>query len=95
MPTYEFKCENCGRITTEDHSIVESIPSMITCKFEGCEAKARRVFSAPAVHFKGKGFYTTDYRKQTKPGVSTDTKTDSQQEIKKAADKVVDKSPST
>jgi predicted nucleic acid-binding Zn ribbon protein len=37
---------------------------------EVCEAPAARVLSAPAVHFKGSGFYTTDYARKgaKKPG---------------------------
>lgn len=40
--------------------------SLDTCRV--CDAPAERVLSAPAIHFKGSGFYTTDYaRKGKKP----------------------------
>ena len=43
--------------------------SLDTC--EVCGAPARRVLSAPAVHFKGSGFYTTDYARKGKKGGSS------------------------
>jgi putative FmdB family regulatory protein len=59
MPIYEYRCEN-------GHSFEAFQPmsddALDTC--EVCEAPASRVLSAPAVHFKGSGFYTTDYARK-------------------------------
>jgi predicted nucleic acid-binding Zn ribbon protein len=41
---------------------------------EVCGGAVQRVLSAPAVHFKGSGFYTTDYGKKKSADTSTDTK---------------------
>lgn len=61
MPTYVYKCEN-------DHTfeVLQSMSddSLDTC--EVCGAPAQRVLFAPAVHFKGSGFYTTDYARKGK-----------------------------
>jgi putative FmdB family regulatory protein len=56
MPVYEYKC-------TKGH-VFETIQRMSEDplkKCEECGAPAERVLYAPAVHFKGKGFYNTDY----------------------------------
>jgi len=56
MPVYEYKC-------TKGH-VFETIQRMSEdplTKCEECGAPAERVLYAPAVHFKGKGFYNTDY----------------------------------
>jgi putative FmdB family regulatory protein len=59
MPIYEYRCEN-------GHTF-ESFQSMSDEALDACEvcqAPAQRVLSAPAVHFKGSGFYTTDYARR-------------------------------
>ncbi|MDD5503761.1 MAG: zinc ribbon domain-containing protein [Candidatus Omnitrophica bacterium] len=60
MPTYEYKCEKCGKIFEEFHSITAE--PVKKCKF--CSGKVRRLIS-PGAGFilKGNGFYATDYRK--------------------------------
>ncbi len=56
MPIYEYRCEN-GHSFEAFQSMSED--ALTSC--EVCDAPAARVLSAPAVHFKGSGFYTTDY----------------------------------
>ncbi len=41
---------------------------------EVCGAPVQRVFHPVAVHFKGSGFYNTDYGKNKKAGAGSDTK---------------------
>jgi len=56
MPTYEYKCSNGHNfevmLRMSDDPITEC---------EVCGAPVQRVFSPVAVHFKGTGFYSTDY----------------------------------
>lgn len=59
MPIYEYRCEN-GHTFEAFQSMSED--ALESC--EVCEAPASRVLSAPAVHFKGSGFYTTDYARK-------------------------------
>lgn len=69
MPTYEYRCEN-------DH-LFEVIQRMADDTLESCTicgAPVQRVFHPVAVHFKGSGFYSTDYGKR-KGG--SDSKSDS------------------
>ncbi len=56
MPTYEYKCDK-GHV----FEVIQSMSEDALTKCEECGAPAQRVLFAPAVHFKGKGFYNTDY----------------------------------
>ncbi len=59
MPTYEYRC-------TDGHTfeVFQSMSEDPVTKCEVCGKPVERVFHAPAVHFKGSGFYTTDYARK-------------------------------
>ena len=59
MPTYEYRC-------TDGHTfeVLQSMSEDPVTKCEVCGKPVERVFHAPAVHFKGSGFYTTDYARK-------------------------------
>jgi putative FmdB family regulatory protein len=59
MPIYEYRCEQ-GH-TFEVMQRMSDDP-VVSC--ETCEAPVERVFHPVAVHFKGSGFYNTDYGKK-------------------------------
>jgi putative FmdB family regulatory protein len=56
MPIYEYRCENDHRFEALQKFADEPIASC-----EVCGAPARRVLHPVAIHFKGSGFYSTDY----------------------------------
>jgi putative FmdB family regulatory protein len=56
MPIYEYRCEN-GHLFEVMQRITDD--PVTTC--ETCGAAVSRVFHPIAVHFKGSGFYNTDY----------------------------------
>jgi putative FmdB family regulatory protein len=56
MPIYEYRCTKGHTFDTMQRFSDDAID---TC--EVCGGPASRVFRAPAVHFKGSGFYNTDY----------------------------------
>jgi putative FmdB family regulatory protein len=56
MPIYEYRCEN-GHLFEVMQKIAD--PPVTACVT--CEAPVQRVFHPIAVHFKGSGFYNTDY----------------------------------
>jgi putative FmdB family regulatory protein len=56
MPIYEYKCEQ-GHIFEVMQRITDD--PLVSC--QTCEAPVQRVFHPVAVHFKGSGFYNTDY----------------------------------
>jgi len=73
MPTYEYRCTKGHVFDTMQRFSDDSLS-----KCEVCGARAQRVFHAPAVHFKGSGFYNTDYgtrnrarEKESKEGASS------------------------
>jgi putative FmdB family regulatory protein len=59
MPTYVYKCAKCGHSIEVRHGFDEKGPK--TCRRNGCRGKLERVFTPPAIIFKGKGFHVTDY----------------------------------
>ncbi|CAN5471040.1 hypothetical protein BH20ACT18_BH20ACT18_13040 [soil metagenome] len=56
MPIYEYRCDN-GHTFEVLQRMAD--PPIVAC--EACEAPVKQVFHPIAVHFKGKGFYNTDY----------------------------------
>lgn len=68
MPIYEYRCDE-GHVFETFQSITDEALTACT----ECGAPAQRVLNAPAIHFKGSGFYTTDYgRSRTRAGSSSD-----------------------
>jgi putative FmdB family regulatory protein len=58
MPTYSYKCTNCGHRFDQEQRITES--PLKECPV--CAGQVRRVISQVGVVFKGTGFYVTDNR---------------------------------
>jgi putative FmdB family regulatory protein len=56
MPIYEYRCEQGHTFEVTQRM---SDDPLVSC--ETCEAPVQRVFHPVAVHFKGSGFYNTDY----------------------------------
>jgi putative FmdB family regulatory protein len=63
MPIYEYRCEQGHTFEVMQRMSDDPVVSCQTC-----EAPVQRVFHPVAVHFKGSGFYNTDYgtRKRAK-----------------------------
>jgi putative FmdB family regulatory protein len=65
VPIYEYRCPN-GHLFEVFHGMTEDGPA--ACEVCG-EAPLQRVLHPVAVHYKGSGFYSTDYgRKSKQPG---------------------------
>jgi len=81
MPIYEYRCSN-GHTFEVFQSMSED--PVKTC--QECDAPVERVFHPVAVHFKGSGFYTTDYAKKNAPkggsGSNSDSSSDSKSDSK-------------
>ncbi len=58
MPKYEYACKSCG----EHLEVVQSFTDAPLSECPGCGGDLRKVFSVPAITFKGSGFYRTDNR---------------------------------
>ena len=63
MPLYEYKCLKCGRKTEK----IEPVAGPHLKKCPHCGGKVEALISAPAIQFKGSGWYVTDYAGK-KPG---------------------------
>ncbi len=58
MPTYEYRCESCGRF-----EVFQGIKEAGLTRCPTCQGAVTRVITSGAgLLFKGSGFYTTDYR---------------------------------
>jgi putative FmdB family regulatory protein len=56
MPIYEYKCDN-GHV----FDVIQKMSDDPLTECQECGAPAARVLHPVAVHFKGSGFYNTDY----------------------------------
>ena len=57
MPLYEYQCRKCRRRTEK----IESVSGPHLRKCPHCGASVERLLAAPAIQFKGAGWYVTDY----------------------------------
>src|ERR1700724_1951541 len=69
MPLHEYECKKCGhrfeRIQKFSDPPVKKCPE--------CCGKVEQLLSAPAVQFKGSGWYVTDYAKRSGPSSVSDS----------------------
>jgi putative FmdB family regulatory protein len=63
MPVYEYRCEN-----GHTFEVLQRMSDDPVTECQVCGAAVQRVFHPVAVHFKGSGFYTTDYGKKKGAG---------------------------
>ncbi len=61
MPLYEYQCKKCHSLTERIQKF--SDPPMTVCPH--CGGEVEQVLSAPAVQFKGSGWYVTDYSRKS------------------------------
>ncbi len=57
MPLYEYQCVSCG----ERVEILQKLSDPPYSHCPKCGADMKKLLSAPAIQFKGSGFYKTDY----------------------------------
>jgi putative FmdB family regulatory protein len=88
LPLYEYKCVKCGHRFER----IENVAASETKKCSKCGAKARRMLTAPAIQFKGSGWYVTDYAaKKSESGPSENSGDGA---ASKAQEKAADAKPS-
>ena len=79
MPFYEYRCE-------KGHSfeVMQKMTDDPVTTCQTCDARVQRVFHPVAVHFKGSGFYNTDYGKKGSKAAekSSESKSESKSETK-------------
>jgi len=63
MPIYEYRCKK-----GHEFEVIQRMSDDPVTECEECGAPVERIFNPVAVHFKGSGFYTTDYARSSKGG---------------------------
>ena len=89
MPIYEYRCEQGHTFEVMQRMTDDPVS---TC--QTCDAPVERVFHPVAVHFKGSGFYNTDYgtrkrsreAKESKESSGSDSKSESKSSETKSSD---------
>src|ERR1700722_2538608 len=59
MPLYEYKCQSCGKT----FEVIQKFADEPLKTHPECGGGVEKLFSAPAFHLKGTGWYATDYGK--------------------------------
>ncbi|MDQ6777206.1 MAG: zinc ribbon domain-containing protein [Actinomycetota bacterium] len=85
MPTYEYRCKK-----GHDFEVMQRMSDDPIVECEVCGASVQKVFSSVAVHFKGTGFYSTDYGSKNRARELKETA-----DAKKKADKLSSDSSSS
>jgi putative FmdB family regulatory protein len=92
MPIYEFECRKCKSHIEVFQKVNDKPPT----KCRKCGGKLEKKISAPAIQFKGSGWYVTDYAKTTKsdksesesaPEAKTEKKSKESSSAKKTTEK--------
>ncbi len=72
MPIYEYRCKK-----GHEFEVIQRMSDDPVTECEECGAPVERIFNPVAVHFKGSGFYTTDYARSSKGGQGSGKDSDS------------------
>ncbi|HEX6822513.1 MAG TPA: zinc ribbon domain-containing protein [Candidatus Sulfotelmatobacter sp.] len=67
MPLYEYQCKKCGHIFEK----ILKFSDKPVKKCPECGGAVEQMISAPAVQFKGSGWYVTDYAKKSQSSSSS------------------------
>jgi putative FmdB family regulatory protein len=81
MPLYEYKCERCEKT----FEVIQKFSDDPLTVHEDCGGSVERLLSAPALQFKGTGWYVTDYARNntsTPANGKSDAKKESKAETK-------------
>src|ERR1017187_650263 len=90
MPLYQYECKQCGRCTEKNQKISDA--EITDCPH--CGGTLERVPSAPAVSFKGGGWYADGYGNAKPSSSANDSQGDSAKSNAASSDSVSPKSES-
>ena len=60
MPLYEYQCDRCGRF-----EVIRKFSDPALTECPTCGQEIQKLLSAPAIQFKGTGWYITDYARKS------------------------------
>jgi putative FmdB family regulatory protein len=69
MPLYEYQCKKCGHRFEK----IQKFSDQPVKRCPECGGAVEQVISAPAVQFKGSGWYVTDYARKSHTSASSDS----------------------
>ena len=91
MPLYEYECKKCGHRFEK----IQKFSDKMVKKCPDCGGPVEQMISAPAVQFKGSGWYVTDYaKKSSSPGSGGDSSSKDKKDDKPKSDSGSKDSPS-
>jgi len=96
MPIYEYECRKCGAHV----EAFQKVSDKPLTKCRKCGGKLEKKISAPAIQFKGSGWYVTDYAGKTTKGEKSESesvsepKTEKTDKTEKSEKKTKEVSPS-
>jgi|SRR5579863_270237 len=91
MPLYEYECKKCGHRFEK----IQKFSDKMVRKCPECGGVVEQMISAPAVQFKGSGWYVTDYPKKSSAGTSSSSDSGKDSKDSKESKKEEKKSEST
>ena len=77
MPLYEYQCKKCGHRFEK----IQKFSDRMVKKCPDCGGVVEQMISAPAVQFKGSGWYVTDYAKKPSAGSSSTAESKSESSV--------------
>jgi putative FmdB family regulatory protein len=89
MPIYEYECRKCGAHT----EAFQKVSDKPLTKCRKCGGKLEKMLSAPAIQFKGTGWYVTDYAGKTTKGDKSESESTSESKSEKTEKKTKESSP--
>jgi putative FmdB family regulatory protein len=87
MPIYEYQCKKCKAHIELFQKVSDKPPT----KCRKCGGRLEKLFSAPAIQFKGSGWYVTDYAGKATKGEKSESESSSGE--KKTDSKAKDTAP--
>jgi putative FmdB family regulatory protein len=91
MPLYEYECTKCGHRFEK----IQKFSDKPVKKCPECGGRVEQTISAPAVQFKGSGWYVTDYAKKSSGTASSDSGSKDKEKESKETKKEDKKTEST
>ena len=93
MPTYDYRCETCGKTFEVFQSFSED--PLTECPDKSCTGTVKKIFSAPGISFKGSGFYKNDSRSSSTKKQSSIPSNSSSNDSKPSKSDSVKKDPAS
>jgi putative FmdB family regulatory protein len=92
MPLYDYRCHKCGEV----FEVRQKFSDELLSSHEGCGGELERLISAPALQFKGTGWYVTDYARNGKtPSTSSSSEKKSEAKSESKSESKSDSKPAS